>query len=144
MFLSNNLISSHKILSNRFCYLTCQSIYNEPIKNEKSAVSFIKRHEAHGNQVYVHCRAGHGRSAAVVIAWLMYKNPEVGLEQLNRELRSLRDVRKTLWRQPNILKLQSRFLEKGPLLLDIHESAEGDDENGSNEKDETFKTLNDL
>ena len=84
----------------------------------KSAISFIKRHEAHGNRVYVHCRAGHGRSASAVFAWLMYKDPSLDLQLLNAQLRKQRDVRKTLWKQPNILNLHSRLLEKGSVLLD--------------------------
>lgn len=88
----------------------------------QSAISFIKRHEAHGNSVYVHCRAGHGRSAAAVFAWLMYKDPSSDLEALNKWLRFQRNVRKTLWKQPNMIKLHSRMQKKDTVLLDIEEA----------------------
>lgn len=91
----------------------------------------MKRHGAHGNSVYVHCRAGHGRSAAVVFAWLMYKDPNKDLEKLNLELRRRRNVRRNLWKQPNLQKLHSRFLQKGKVLLDLQESDTGNDDDPS-------------
>jgi len=59
-----------------------------------------------GKRVYIHCRAGHGRSSAVVIAWLIHKNPFVDLKVLNDELLKVRTVRTYLWTQPNIRKFQ--------------------------------------
>jgi len=35
------------------------------------AVSFMKKQIADGRRVYVHCKAGRGRSATVVMCWLM-------------------------------------------------------------------------
>ena len=67
-------------------------------------------------RVYVHCRAGHGRSAAIVYAWLLSKanvdDDENGLDEmqmkaLNEKLCKLRDVRETLYTQPNLLKFRS-------------------------------------
>ena len=60
-----------------------------------------------GGRVYVHCRAGHGRSAAVVFAWLLYKTPNQDPEELNAWLVRKRNVRRTLWNQPNIKKFHS-------------------------------------
>ena len=98
-----------------FDYSSCTNFVPSP----KSAVAFIKRHEAQGKRVYVHCRAGHGRSAAVVFAWLLYKDPIVDRKTLNSEFCKLRNVRKTLWKQPSIEQLHTRLLEKGTLLLDF-------------------------
>jgi atypical dual specificity phosphatase len=36
-----------------------------------TAISFIQKHVEAGNKVYVHCKAGRGRSATVAICWLM-------------------------------------------------------------------------
>lgn len=63
-------------------------------------------------RVYVHCRAGHGRSAAVALAWLMYKHPDSDPRLLNQELCQLRDVRKTLWKQPNIREFHASLQKK--------------------------------
>ncbi len=35
------------------------------------AVDFIDRHREAGHAVYVHCKAGRGRSATIVLCWLM-------------------------------------------------------------------------
>lgn len=82
----------------------------------QSAVSFIRKHKAQGNRVYVHCRAGHGRSAAGVFAWLIDKDPIVDLRELNANFCKLRNVRKTLWKQASIQELHSRLLRTGKLM----------------------------
>ena len=82
----------------------------------QSAILFIKNHQALGNKVYVHCRAGHGRSAAVVFLWMIYKDPIVDLQDLNRQMCTLRNVRKTLWKQPTIRTIHSRLLQTGLLV----------------------------
>ena len=66
--------------------------------------------------MYVHCRAGHGRSAAAVFGWLIYKDPIVDLQTLNSNFRKLRNVRSTLWKQPNLQQLHKRMKETGTLL----------------------------
>jgi hypothetical protein len=104
-------------------------------------VAFILGHEKAGERVYVHCKAGHGRSAAVVFAWLLYKNchqnhqnqdqkqkqhpdnkkkavtveVEVAVEPriLNQQLCRKRNVRRTLWKQPNLKKFHSWLIKEG-------------------------------
>ena len=82
--------------------------------------------------MYVHCRAGHGRSAAVVFAWLLSKEKDphnVDLQQLNEEFCQLRNVRKALWKQTNInkfhAKLQGYDIDNLPPSLDDSDT-EGD------------------
>jgi len=87
--------------------------FEPTVEDLEKGVKFITEHEALGKRVYVHCRAGHGRSAAVVFAWLLSKNPDVDLQQLNREICELRDVRKTLWKQKNIIRYHSRLRHQG-------------------------------
>lgn len=87
--------------------------FEPSVRDLVEGVKFIAEHKALGKRVYVHCRAGHGRSAAVVFAWLLSKNPDVDLQKLNRELCLLRDVRKTLWKQKNIIRYHSRLREQG-------------------------------
>jgi len=79
----------------------------------EKAVAFIQQHKAQGSKVYVHCRAGHGRSAAVVFAWLLSKDPDVNLMDLNVELFRIRNVRKKLWKQPNIRAFHAKLQGKG-------------------------------
>ena len=92
------------------------------IDNLWRAVDFIQTYKKRGERVYVHCRAGHGRSAAVVFAWLLYQDPTVDRKILNAELCTLRDVRKTLWRQPNLVKFHSSLVERGD--DDLHRVAD--------------------
>jgi len=72
----------------------------------RRAVEFIADYEANDKgRVYVHCKAGHGRSAAIVYAWLLSKAPDISvvdMEALNKMLCKKRNVRKTLWKQSNI------------------------------------------
>jgi protein-tyrosine phosphatase len=94
------------------------SLLPSPSLHIQSAVSFIRKIESEGNSVYVHCRAGHGRSAAAVFAWLLYKDPIVDKQLLNAELCRLRNVRRTLWKQANIQQLHERLIIKGGLWTD--------------------------
>lgn len=69
------------------------------------AVAFIDAHRRAGGRVYVHCKAGHGRSAAVAYAWLLKKNlGKVAPFEVYEGLAAKRGVRKNLWRQPNLLR----------------------------------------
>lgn len=46
--------------------------HHEPsLSSLRNAVSFIAAMKEQGHSVYVHCKAGHGRSAAVVFCWLV-------------------------------------------------------------------------
>ena len=89
-------------------YLPTTDHFEPTIQDFAEAIEFINDHKDRGERVYVHCRAGHGRSAAVVFVWLLTKNPTIDTQELNRELCRLRDVRKSLWKQPNV----NAFLEK--------------------------------
>jgi len=102
-----------------------------------SALSFIKRHEAQGKTVYVHCRAGHGRSGAVAYAWLLLKGYPTSLDDpksLNADLRKIRKVRPNLWKQPNIKALRDRLIRSKGTLVDLNDEffkevqQDGDDE----------------
>ena len=93
-----------------------------------------------GNKVYVHCRAGHGRSAAVVFLWMIYKDPIVDLQVLNKQMCTLRNVRKSLYKQPNILKLHQRLLQTGSLIKSKSSSSSNDrKEKDNDERDEVVE-----
>ena len=103
-----------------------------------SALSFIKRHEAQGKSVYVHCRAGHGRSGAVAYAWLLLKGYPKSIEKpeaLNEYLCMLRNVRKKLWKQPNLKALRDRLIRSKGSLVDLNDSFFKEEKNnGDDEK----------
>lgn len=106
-------IKQYKELGMEELYLPTTDHFEPSREDILSALSFMKRHQAMGNNVYVHCRAGHGRSGAVVFAWMLLKDPEVDPEQLNAEFCKVRNVRKSLWKQPNVQALHKRFRETG-------------------------------
>ena len=88
--------------------------FEPTFEDMKSAIEFINEFKASNEKVYVHCRAGHGRSAAIALAWWMSEHDgdltEDDVEQLNKELCGLRNVRETLYKQPNVNRFRS-FLQ---------------------------------
>jgi atypical dual specificity phosphatase len=92
--------------------------FEPSIADLEEAIHFIDGFQRAGSKVYVHCRAGHGRSAAVTLAWLLSKDPSSNLKELNDELSTLRNVRKTLWQQPNIIRLRDRLKQQKGLEID--------------------------
>lgn len=86
--------------------------FEPTVADLEATVRFIKRHQANKSRVYVHCRAGHGRSAAGVFAWLLAQDPTADPQSLNQYLCSLRNVRKTLWKQGNIRRFHDNLKEE--------------------------------
>ena len=89
----------------------------------RRGVEFIEKHQKEGNKVYIHCKAGHGRSAAVALAWLAKQNPSKTLKQLNDEMVEKRRVRKVLWKQPGLNQLKTEYDEEGEELQTFKEEA---------------------
>lgn len=112
-------ISSYKRLGIEQLRLPTVDHFEPSVEDLKKAVDFIQKHEAEGSRVYVHCRAGHGRSAAAVYAWLLYKEPLADPLDLNEKLCAMRDVRKGLWKQPNIVTFRT-WLQSGGMSDDSH------------------------
>lgn len=110
-------VSSYKRLGIEHLRLPTVDHFEPSVEDLKKAVAFIQRHEHNGGRVYVHCRAGHGRSAAAVYAWLLYKEPLADPMELNEKLCSMRDVRKSLWKQPNI-NVFREWLRNGGMMSD--------------------------
>ena len=81
---------------------------NTMIIGKQIAVEFIQKFKEEGKKVYIHCRAGHGRSAAITYAWILSQCDEpINMEVLNQDLCKLRNVRKALYRQPNLNAFRS-------------------------------------
>mmetsp|Transcript_61248 Transcript_61248/g.164762 ORF Transcript_61248/g.164762 Transcript_61248/m.164762 type:complete len:179 (+) Transcript_61248:139-675(+) len=79
--------------------------YEPRLEDLQQACDFIERYRAKGERVYIHCKAGHDRSAAVALAWMAYSRRvlnEEDLRLLNEELFEKRQVRATLYEQPNL------------------------------------------
>ena len=126
-------ISSYKRLGIEHLRLPTVDHFEPSVEDLKKAVSFIQRHEHQGGRVYVHCRAGHGRSAAAVYAWLLYKEPLADPIDLNEKLCAMRDVRKSLWKQPNI-NVFREWLQNGGMMSDSDDSEDNNDRSHRRDK----------
>lgn len=76
----------------------------------KAAVDFIKAQRESGGKVYVHCKGGHGRGAAVAFAWMLLDS-RLGLEETQERLSAMRAVRKKLYRQRNIVAFFHKYCQ---------------------------------
>lgn len=85
--------------------------FEPSLDNMKDAVKFINEKKSKGGKVYIHCKAGHGRGAAIALCALMDSNPTIDAIELNAKLCKIRKVRPTLYKQPNI-KLMKEFIDK--------------------------------
>ena len=79
-----------------------------------------------------------GRSAAVVFAWLISRDPDADLQQLNKEFCLIRNVRKTLWQQKNIKEFHRRLQLRnvGTAATTAGETEDEEDDNIYNKKKE--------
>ena len=66
------------------------------------------------SRAYVHCKAGHGRSASVGLGWLMYRfgcdDGGTIMKGMNEDMVSKRRVRKHMWKQTNMVELEKRIM----------------------------------
>ena len=118
-------VASYKRLGMTQLHLPTVDHFEPSVADLAATVRFIQRHKAQGSKVYVHCRAGHGRSAAGVFAWLLAQDPTSDPQRLNEYFCTLRNVRKTLWKQPNIRRFHANLKEDAAAQ---DEAQEGDDE----------------
>ena len=118
-------VRSYQKLGISHLYLPTADHFEPTVQDLTATVRFIQRHKAQGSKVYVHCRAGHGRSAAGVFAWLLTKDPTQNPQSLNEYLCTLRNVRKTLWKQASIRRFHANLKEDA---LDKDDDEEEEDE----------------
>jgi atypical dual specificity phosphatase len=107
----NGPIKQYQALGMSYLHLPTFDHFIPSVDNLERAVGFLHKHKEEGKKVYVHCRAGHGRSAAAVFAWLLFNDPSANRQELNRQFCKLRNVKSTLWKQPNIIEFHRRLLD---------------------------------
>ena len=75
------------------------------------AVEYVDRHVANGDTVYIHCKAGRGRSATVAICWMM-KARQISKEQAQRILLEKRPhINSRLTQRPVVAKYEREFVD---------------------------------
>lgn len=105
-------VASYKELGIKELWLPTVDHFEPSVKDLTKAVDFIKDFKEKGQKVYVHCKAGHGRSASVAYCWLVSEDPNFEPEKISRQLSSQRKVRKNLHLQKNNQAFRIELLEK--------------------------------
>lgn len=83
--------------------------HREPtLEDLERAVHFIEKHKTQKSRVYIHCKAGKGRSAAVAFCWLLYDRKWT-LDMTQEYLSSKRAVRTTLAKQSAIQQFYNQL-----------------------------------
>ena len=66
------------------------------LENIQRGIQFIDGMHAQGHAVYIHCKAGRGRSATVALCWLMHENRIPPSEALRRLATKRRQVSRSI------------------------------------------------
>ncbi|GAM29070.1 hypothetical protein SAMD00019534_122460, partial [Acytostelium subglobosum LB1] len=104
------LYAKHNI---RQLYLPTVDHYEPELSELRTAIKFIEQEVDSGNNVFIHCKAGRGRSGAVAICWVAYRHHKT-LEQAQQILLERRSkVRKSLYKQKNVLAFYSKYCVNG-------------------------------
>ncbi|KAG9405780.1 Phosphatidylglycerophosphatase and protein-tyrosine phosphatase 1 [Aphanomyces cochlioides] len=87
--------------------------HTEPTLDDiRKAIEFIEFHKSRGSRVYVHCKAGAGRSAAIAFCWLL-KSTGWSPQEVQQFLNEKRRVRRHLDIQPNIIAFYKSLQANG-------------------------------
>ncbi|CAM9637789.1 unnamed protein product, partial [Hapterophycus canaliculatus] len=77
--------------------------HEEPdLADYNRGVAFIEKWHRKGGKVLVHCKAGHGRSSAIVMGWLLASDRNSTPREVQTQMSSKRRVRKYLYKQLNL------------------------------------------
>ena len=81
-------------------YLPTIDFTSPSLEDVQTGVEFIEDNHSQGHAVFVHCKAGRGRSATIVLCWLMYSQKICPTEALNQLIAKRRQVSKHLAQRP--------------------------------------------
>lgn len=84
----------------------------------EEAIAFIKDCKARGEKVYVHCKAGKGRSATVVLCYLMDKHAQAHLRPKSAQIMLQQKrywVTRTLYKRETVREFYRRRMYKATL-----------------------------
>ncbi|ELR19225.1 dual specificity phosphatase, catalytic domain containing protein [Acanthamoeba castellanii str. Neff] len=99
-------------------YLPTVDHIEPTVEDMKTAVQFIDHNVQQGKKVLIHCMAGRGRSAAVAMAWLLYRFRQLDLDTAQQLLLSKRAmVRAKLNKQRNLIAYHSELSSQRAKLV---------------------------
>ncbi|OQR99864.1 hypothetical protein THRCLA_06353 [Thraustotheca clavata] len=96
-------ISAYRAMGIKQLWLPTVDHTEPTLQDIEKAMEFIQFHKERGSRVYVHCKAGAGRSAAIAYCWLLQQHLNWSLKETQEYLNEKRRVRKSLFRQTNIV-----------------------------------------
>jgi len=82
------------------------------LEDVRVAVEFIQNHVVRGNMVYIHCKAGRGRSATIALCWLVKYRQMTAVEAQSYLLKSRPHVDRRL-HQRSVVRLFAEELQNG-------------------------------
>jgi len=74
------------------------------------AVDFIESHVEQGHKVYIHCKAGRGRSATVAICWVMKSQKKSAAEAQQYLLEKRSHINAHLTKRPVVQQFETQHL----------------------------------
>ena len=79
------------------------------LEDIESAIEFIERHAKQDGSVYVHCKAGRGRSATIAVCWLM-KTLGITPREAQEKLLNIRPhVKKNLYQRQVVQQFHEKL-----------------------------------
>ena len=105
----NGPTAAYRTLGITQLHLPTVDHFEPSVESMQQAVAFIKEHQARGERVYVHCKAGHGRAAAITLCWMLDESRGVTAKEANALLHSKRKIRQTLWKQQNVQAFKAQL-----------------------------------
>ena len=96
-------IAEYEKLNISQAYFPTVDHFEPTLETLEAATRVLSECKKKGWVAYVHCKGGHGRSAAVAAAWLLSKDGgRLNPTQAQNHLNSVGHVRKNLLKQPNL------------------------------------------
>ena len=80
--------------------------YCSPTREQlQESLHYIERHRAQGSMVYVHCKAGRGRSATVALCWLVKSQGMTPSDAMKELIKRRRHVSRNIHRRQAVLEV---------------------------------------
>ena len=109
-------IEMYKNRGIEYLYLPTRDYQIPSVENLHKGVQFISARVGEGKKVYVHCKAGRGRSAALVLCYLISKGMSKTCAQ-NFLLQKRASVSRKLHSAPNIIRFEEEYLNNNNDLI---------------------------
>jgi len=105
-------LSAYERMGIRQLHLPTIDFSPPALKDIERGVAFIEEHAARKETVYVHCKAGRGRSATVVLCWLM-KSQDLSPEEAQQALLRIRPhIASSLYRRASVTAFREKLTAK--------------------------------